>query len=44
MLIHRMIERVIKYGPDFEALIMDREWNNPKFSFLFQNNVKLIII
>ncbi|ORX84383.1 hypothetical protein BCR32DRAFT_129333 [Anaeromyces robustus] len=38
MLIHRMIERVIKYGPDFEALIMDREWNNPKFSFLFQNN------
>lgn len=38
MLIHRMIERVLKYGPDFEALIMDREWNNPKFSFLFQNN------
>jgi len=38
MLIHRMIERVIRYGPDFEALIMDREWNNPQFSFLFQNN------
>ncbi|CAG8449278.1 10371_t:CDS:10 [Ambispora leptoticha] len=36
-IIHRMVERVVKYGPPFEALIMDREWNNPKFAFLFQN-------
>jgi len=44
MLIHRMIERVIKYGPDFEAIIMDREWNNPKFSFLFQNSVGISVL
>ncbi|RHZ47320.1 hypothetical protein Glove_585g13 [Diversispora epigaea] len=33
-----MVERVVKYGPPFEAIIMDREWNNPKFTFLFQND------
>nr|CAG8581504.1 4716_t:CDS:10 [Entrophospora candida] len=37
-IIHRMVERVVKYGPPFEAIIMDREWSNPKFSFLFQND------
>ncbi|CAG8617970.1 2093_t:CDS:10 [Rhizophagus irregularis] len=37
-IIHRMVERVVKFGPPFEAIIMDREWNNPKFSFLFQND------
>ncbi|KAI9362068.1 hypothetical protein DFJ73DRAFT_813257 [Zopfochytrium polystomum] len=37
-LIHRMIERVLVHGPMFEALIMDREANNPQFSFLFQND------
>ncbi|TPX30596.1 hypothetical protein SmJEL517_g05890 [Synchytrium microbalum] len=38
MLIHRMVERVIKHGPMFEAMIMDRELQNPKFAFLFQND------
>ncbi|KND00391.1 uncharacterized protein SPPG_04714 [Spizellomyces punctatus DAOM BR117] len=36
--IHRMIERVIKYGPEFEAMIMDREADNPQFRFLFKND------
>ncbi|TPX53909.1 hypothetical protein SeMB42_g00539 [Synchytrium endobioticum] len=38
MLIHRMVERVVKHGPMFEAMIMDRELENPKFAFLFQND------
>lgn len=40
-IIHRTIERVIKYGPLFEAAIMDREQQNPKFKFLFDNTVKI---
>lgn len=36
-LIHRMIEFVIKEGPMFEAMIMNREINNPMFRFLFDN-------
>ncbi|RUS15187.1 hypothetical protein BC937DRAFT_92780 [Endogone sp. FLAS-F59071] len=35
-------KRVIRYGPMFEALIMDREWNNPKFKFLFENEVRFV--
>lgn len=31
MLIHRMIEFVIREGPMFEAMIMNREINNPMF-------------
>jgi len=27
-----------------QAIIMDREWSNPKFSFLFQNDVGINII
>lgn len=38
-IIHRMIERVIKYGPMFEATIMEREKQNPRFKFLFDNTV-----
>ncbi|KAJ3093012.1 U2 snRNP-associated SURP domain-containing protein [Quaeritorhiza haematococci] len=38
MIIHRTVERVVKFGPMFEAMIMDREWDNPQFSFLFQND------
>lgn len=30
-IIHRMIEFVIREGPMFEAMIMNRELNNPKF-------------
>nr|CAD7577978.1 unnamed protein product [Timema californicum] len=37
MLIHRMIEFVIREGPMFEAMIMNRELNNPMFRFLFDN-------
>ncbi|MBM6385848.1 MAG: hypothetical protein JSY10_17975 [Paenibacillus sp.] len=34
-----MIERVLKYGPMFEAAIMDKENQNPLFKFLFDNTV-----
>ena len=36
-LIHRMVEFVVREGPMFEALIMNRELNNPMFRFLFDN-------
>lgn len=36
-LIHRMIEFVVREGPMFEAMIMNRELNNPQFRFLFEN-------
>lgn len=38
MLIHRMIEFVIREGPMFEAIIMNREMNNPMYKFLFEND------
>ncbi|XP_033834994.2 U2 snRNP-associated SURP motif-containing protein [Periophthalmus magnuspinnatus] len=37
LLIHRMIEFVVREGPMFEAIIMNREKNNPKYRFLFDN-------
>ncbi|KAK2182719.1 hypothetical protein NP493_340g03058 [Ridgeia piscesae] len=37
LLIHRMIEFVVREGPMFEAVIMNREINNPMFRFLFDN-------
>ena len=36
-LIHRMTEFVVREGPMFEAMIMNRELNNPMFRFLFEN-------
>uniref|UniRef100_A0A1A8I4A6 U2 snRNP-associated SURP motif-containing protein n=2 Tax=Nothobranchius kuhntae TaxID=321403 RepID=A0A1A8I4A6_NOTKU len=36
-LIHRMIEFVVREGPMFEAMIMNRELNNPMYRFLFDN-------
>uniref|UniRef100_A0A8C2KXN0 U2 snRNP-associated SURP motif-containing protein-like n=1 Tax=Cyprinus carpio TaxID=7962 RepID=A0A8C2KXN0_CYPCA len=36
-LIHRMIEFVVREGPMFEAMIMNREINNPLYRFLFEN-------
>ncbi|XP_025080293.1 U2 snRNP-associated SURP motif-containing protein-like isoform X1 [Pomacea canaliculata] len=36
-LIHRMIEFVVREGPMFEAMIMNRELNNPQYRFLFEN-------
>ncbi|KAJ3183952.1 U2 snRNP-associated SURP domain-containing protein [Gaertneriomyces sp. JEL0708] len=38
MIIHRMIERVIRFGPAFESLIMEREVDNPSYKFLFDND------
>ncbi|KAJ8982514.1 hypothetical protein NQ317_018555 [Molorchus minor] len=35
MLVHRMVEFVVKEGPMFEAFIMNREMGNPEFNFLF---------
>ncbi|KAJ8923649.1 hypothetical protein NQ315_010229 [Exocentrus adspersus] len=37
MLIHRMVEFVVREGPMFEAMIMNREINNAQFKFLFEN-------
>uniref|UniRef100_A0A0A9XZ60 U2 snRNP-associated SURP motif-containing protein n=5 Tax=Lygus hesperus TaxID=30085 RepID=A0A0A9XZ60_LYGHE len=37
MLIHHMVEYVIREGPMFEAMIMNKEINNPLFRFLFDN-------
>ncbi|XP_065220157.1 U2 snRNP-associated SURP motif-containing protein isoform X2 [Planococcus citri] len=37
MLVHHMIEFVIREGPMFEAMIMNKEINNPMFRFLFEN-------
>jgi U2-associated protein SR140 len=37
--IHRVIERVLVHGPLFEAIIMEREQQNPMFKFLYDNNV-----
>ncbi|XP_059207164.1 U2 snRNP-associated SURP motif-containing protein [Centropristis striata] len=36
-LIHRMIEFVVREGPVFEAVIMNKEKSNPDFRFLFDN-------
>ncbi|KAI9313204.1 hypothetical protein BX666DRAFT_2063447, partial [Dichotomocladium elegans] len=36
-IIHRMVERVARHGAVFEAIIMERERNNEKFKFLFDN-------
>ncbi|XP_017262001.1 U2 snRNP-associated SURP motif-containing protein isoform X4 [Kryptolebias marmoratus] len=36
-LIHRMIEFVVREGPMFEAMVMNREINNPMYRFLFDN-------
>ncbi|XP_034034438.1 U2 snRNP-associated SURP motif-containing protein isoform X2 [Thalassophryne amazonica] len=36
-LIHRMIEFVVREGPMFEAMIMNKEKNNPDYKFLFDN-------
>ncbi|KAK4336982.1 hypothetical protein RND71_044172 [Anisodus tanguticus] len=36
-LIHRMVEFVVREGPMFEAMIMNREISNPLFRFLFDN-------
>ncbi|XP_067347887.1 U2 snRNP-associated SURP motif-containing protein isoform X2 [Channa argus] len=36
-LIHRTIEFVVREGPVFEAIIMNKERNNPEYKFLFDN-------
>jgi Surp module len=37
--IHAVIEGAADYGPEFEALLMEREKNNEDYSFLFDSNV-----
>lgn len=37
MLVHRMVEFVAREGPSFEAIIMNREIQNPSYRFLFDN-------
>lgn len=34
MLIHRMVEFVVREGPMFEAMIMNREISNPMFRYV----------
>ncbi len=36
-LINRMVEFVVREGPMFEAMIMNREMTNRSFAFLFEN-------
>jgi len=36
-LINRLVEFVVREGPMFEAMIMNREINNPMYMFLFEN-------
>ncbi|XP_045031760.1 U2 snRNP-associated SURP motif-containing protein isoform X1 [Daphnia magna] len=36
-LIHRMIESVVREGPMLEAMMMNKEIDNPQFRFLFEN-------
>ena len=38
-LIHRMIEFIIREGPMFEAMIMNKEMGNQKFRSKTPNNV-----
>ena len=42
-LINRVIERVIRHGADFEALLLAREIRNPDYAFLFDPKVPRII-
>lgn len=43
MLIHRMVEFVIREGPMFEAMIMNRELTNPMFRYILLYNEKSFI-
>ncbi|KAI6192110.1 hypothetical protein M3Y97_00301000 [Aphelenchoides bicaudatus] len=38
LILHRVIEFIIREGPMFEACVMERERMNPMFRFLFDNN------
>ena len=37
--IHAVIEGILAHGPDFEALLMEREKENEHYAFLFDSNV-----
>ena len=37
--IHAVIESVMEYGAEFEALLMERESGNENYAFLFDSNV-----
>lgn len=40
-LIHMTLEKVTRHGSQFERLLMEREFYNPKFEFLFQSDLKV---
>jgi U2-associated protein SR140 len=42
--IHSVIQSVDKFGPDFEALLMERESENEDYAFLFDSNVSPLSI
>jgi Surp module len=42
--IHAVIEGVSEYGPEFEALLMEREKYNEDYAFLFDSNVYLLYV
>lgn len=44
MLVHHMIEFVIREGPMFEAMIMNKEINNPMFRYFLYNFMIIIEI
>src|SRR5271170_4460709 len=37
--IHAVVESVMEYGAEFEALLMERENGNENYAFLFDSNV-----
>jgi hypothetical protein len=39
--IHSVIQAVAQHGPEFEALLMEREKHNQDYAFLFDSNVPL---
>ena len=43
-LIHRMIEFVIREGPMFEAMIMNKEFHNAKFQYVCSVSISACIL
>lgn len=40
-LVHMTVEKVTRHGLQFERLLMEREFYNPNFEFLFKSNLKI---
>ena len=41
--IHAVIEGIMEYGAEFEALLMEREKLNENYAFLFDSNVSPVL-